>query len=65
MTKSLSFPEPKDGSKDGSKDGLIDIPKLDLISHGKTETSTSKLFSIMLGGKDKVQKDDLNKEITN
>jgi hypothetical protein len=64
MTKSLSFPEPKDGSKDGSKDGLIDIPKLDLISHGKTETSTSKLFSIMLGGKDKVQKDDLNKEIT-
>ena len=44
MTKSLSFPEPKDGSKDGSKDGLIDIPKLDLISHGKTEAPTSKLL---------------------
>ena len=65
MTKSLSFPEPKDGSKDGSKDGLIDIPKLDLISHGKTEASTSKLFSLMLGGRDKVQKDDLTKEVTN
>ena len=43
----------------------FDIPKLDLISHGKTEASTSKLFSLMLGGRDKVQKDDSTKEVTN